>query len=245
MALGPLEISNGVFSIIIAIIFALVGLQIMLVYRKRKDRIYLFMGLTWLLLGEPWWGSAFSFIVALYNNGQGLTIGIYFLLSISLIPFTSMILVVCTTDILFKNKQRIIFLFFLIFEVVFAIIFIYLFLLDPNKLGVMATPVNCDYSLIVLIYILISLMIFLVLGSLISFSSFKSDNPEIILRGKFLILAIFLYVGGAILDASVDFTAVTILIPRLIVTTSALCSYIGFVMPKFIKKIFLKQKTDD
>ena len=245
MALGPLEISNGIFSIVIVIIFTLVGLNIMLVYRKQKDRIYLFMGLTWLLLGEPWWGSATSFIVALFNNGQGITIGTYFLLSISLIPLTSMLLVGCTTDLLFKNKQKIILILFFIFEVVFETIFLYLYFTDPNQLGVMATPVNCDYSRIVLIYILFSLIMVLILGSLIARASLKSDNPEVIVRGKFLLLAIILYVVGGIFDSALDFTAVTILIPRLVIITSVLCSYTGFVMPKFLKKIFLKQKSGD
>ncbi len=49
------------------------------------------------------------------------------------------------------------------------------------------------------------------------------------------------YVVGGIFDSALDFTAVTILIPRLIIITSALCSYTGFVMPKFLKKLFLKQ----
>ncbi len=240
MVFGPLEITNGIFSNIIIVIYALVGLRIALRYRELKDITYLLVGCTWILLAEPWYGSAISFIVALFNNGEGISFETYFLVAITLLPITSIIWIAAFSKLLYGEIKKKLFGFFFIFEAVFEIVFLYIFFTNSSQLGELVTPVNADYSSLVLIYILISLIIVFVTGMLIARASLKSNNPEHILRGKLLLIAFLLYVGGAFLDSSVDFTAVTILIPRLIILASAFCFYASFVLPKWIKKLFLK-----
>ena len=71
MALTLLESLNGIFSIIFIVISTFVGIRIASRYRELKDKLYLYVGLTWILLVESWWPSAISFIIALFD-GVGL-----------------------------------------------------------------------------------------------------------------------------------------------------------------------------
>ena len=80
----------------------------------------------------------------------------------------------------------------------------------------------------------------LVLGILIALNSIKAEEPEIKLRGKFLLIAFISWTVGAIFDASVPLTFVTLPIVRILLISSAIEFYIGFVLPDWIKTRFLK-----
>ena len=71
MALNPLDILNGVFSLIFVVISLFIGLVILTRYFKYKERIYFLVGATWIFISEPWWPSCVSFLVAL-SNGVGI-----------------------------------------------------------------------------------------------------------------------------------------------------------------------------
>ncbi|MHA1467605.1 MAG: hypothetical protein ACTSP6_05940, partial [Promethearchaeota archaeon] len=63
--------------------------------------------------------------------------------------------------------------------------------------------------------------------------------PEIKLRGKFLMAAFISWTFGAIADAIIPLTVITLPIIRIILITSAIEFYIGFVLPDWIKKRLL------
>ena len=77
------------------------------------------------------------------------------------------------------------------------------------------------------------------MGVLIAINSIKSDTPEIKLRGKFLLAAFISWSFGAIADATIPLTVITLPIIRIILITSAIEFYIGFVLPDWIKKRLL------
>ncbi|MHA1489264.1 MAG: hypothetical protein ACTSRI_06380 [Promethearchaeota archaeon] len=85
------------------------------------------------------------------------------------------------------------------------------------------------------------MLIILITGLLFGRETFKSDDPEIKLKGKMLILAFPSFAIGAILDATIPFTAITLIIVRLILISSSIEFYGGFILPKWMKKLLLKQ----
>ena len=85
MALTTLQFVNGLSSLILVIIFIIVGITIALKYRKTKERTYILFGLTWIGVVEAYVAVSVSFIVALYN-GVGLPFELYFLIGIALYP---------------------------------------------------------------------------------------------------------------------------------------------------------------
>ena len=70
MVLELLETVNGICSLILVWVFILVGLRIMFIYRKQKQRVYIFIGLTLICLGSPWYSSSTSFIISFLNKNE-------------------------------------------------------------------------------------------------------------------------------------------------------------------------------
>ena len=209
-------------------------------YRKTKERTYIFFGLTWIGVVEAYYAVSISFIFALYK-GVGLAPEIYFLIGIPFYPITSVLWITAFTDILYKDKQRIFQLIFLIIGITFEIIFFYLLFTAPQYLGTLLSPVDSKFGLIVTIYILFLLCVIFSTGVILAISSIKSDDPRYKLRGKFLLVTLITFVTGAALDAAIELNIITLIIIRLILITSAFEFYCAFILPKWLRKIALKE----
>ncbi len=236
--------TNGIFSIILVSVFTLVGIRIMLIYRRQKSRVYLFVGFTLMGLGSPWYSSSTSFILSFFNNDQGLTNLpiIYFLLAIPILPIITLSWTMGFTEILYKERQKLFRNIFIIISILLEIWLVLYMILDPNGILILTTPVNADYSRAILIYILCSLLYLLYTGVLLARSGIKLNEPEPKLKGYFLILAFILYIIGAIFDSIIDFTDLLLLLPRIVLLGAVFCFYCGFNLPKTIKKLFLKNE---
>lgn len=244
MVLELLEMANGIFSIILVSVFTLVGIRIMLIYRRQKSRVYLFVGFTLMGLGSPWYSSSASFIISFFNNDQGLTNlpVIYFLLAIPILPIITLSWTMGFTEILYKERQKLFRNIFIIIAILLEIWLVIFMIIDPNGILILTTPVNADYSRGILIYILCSLRYLLYTGILLARSGIKLNEPEPKLKGYFLILAFILYIIGSVFDSIIDFTDLLLLLPRIVLLAAVFCFYCGFNLPKTIKKLFLKNK---
>ena len=69
-----------------------------------------------------------------------------------------------------------------------------------------------------------------------SVKSIKVDDPEIKWKGKFLLIAWFSFTIGAILDAALPLTEITLIIVRLILISSSIEFYLGFFLPDQLAK---------
>ena len=239
MALTPLQFANGFFSVILVVIFTIVGINIALRYKKTKERTYILFGIAWIGVVEAYYAVSISFIVALFN-GVGLPPEIYFLIGIPFYPVSTLIWITAFTDILYKEKQRIIQLIFVIIGTVFEIIFFYLLFTAPSLLGTLLSPVDSEFGLVVRIYILFSLGVIYFTGIILAVVSMKSKNPEHRLRGIFIFITLTTFVIGAVLD-TLELNIITLTIIRLIMISSAIDFYIAFVLPKWARKLFLKE----
>ena len=105
----------------------------------------------------------------------------------------------------------------------------------------METPVNARYSLLILLYIVICFGVFWGIGLSMAVSTIRLGTPENKLKGYFILAAMILFILGAVLDALILYTDLLLLIPRFILIASALCFYLGFVTPNFLKKRISKQ----
>jgi hypothetical protein len=240
MELSLLEIIMAIFSLIIVLIFTYVGLLIALKYRKTNDRVYLLVGLTWIGIVEAWIPSGLVLLLSISFMGENeiLSPVLYFLIAIVGYPLTTLIWITAFTDLLYKEQQRIIQIIIGIGELIFEIIFLYFIFIDLNQIGRFKTPVDVAYAPFVSAYILISLIIILVTGLMISIKSIRAENPEHKLRGYFLIAALIsLFIGG-LLDASINVGLLGVIVIRLLVISSAIEFYIAFILPDSIKKLF-------
>ena len=233
MTLSAAEILNGIFSILVIIVFLLVGLKILLKYREYQRRIFFLTGFAWIGISEPWWPSAVSFLLVLIT-GTGISIEVYLLLNNGFLPiflFCWLMAVGEMTEI--KRKNTLLALYLIVAIILESIMLYYLFT-DSSKVGVLISPVDVDFGPIAIIHIVFNLVVFMITGFLFAFKTLNLEEPVNKLRGKFLLIAFILFLIGAILEI-----IVTMPPNRIIILFCAITFYIGFMMPEGIKKYFI------
>jgi hypothetical protein len=241
MSLNPLDTVNGVFSLIFVAISLLIGFIILSRYFKYKERIYFLVGATWIFISEPWWPSSLSFIVAL-SNGIGINEMAYFLIGNLFVPLAIILWLLAFTEFLYIEKRKLILLTFAVIGVIFEILFFIFLFVNLDLIGTLTPPVDVRYNSFIMIFLIIFLCIVVITGFLFANLSLKSEDPEVKLKGKLLIIAYISFAVGALLDSSIPLDEVTIIITRLILITSAIFWYGGFILPKFMKKLLLRKK---
>ena len=96
MALQPIDIANGVFSLIFVSISILIGLKIISKYFEYKRRTYLLIGLTWIGMSAPWTPSSISLLTFLLF-GVVLSVEILLFIAFFFLPIIQIlwIMVIC------------------------------------------------------------------------------------------------------------------------------------------------------
>jgi hypothetical protein len=241
MSLTPIDTLNGIFSLIFVAISFLVGIIILSRFFKYKERIYLLVGLTWIFISEPWWPSSISFLVAL-SNGIGIPSGFYFLIGNIFVPLAIVLWLLAFTEFQYTEKRKLILAIFAVIGIVFEILFFVFLFLNPSIIGQLNGPVDVNYESFIMVFLIIFLAIVVISGFLFANLSLKSKDPEVKLKGKLLIIAYIAFSVGALLDASVPFNELIVIIIRLILILSAFCWYGGFILPKWMKRFLLKNR---
>ncbi len=241
MALSPIDMVNGVFSIIFVAFSLLIGFIILSRYFRYKEKIYFLVGATWIFISEPWWPSSLSFLIAL-SNGIGLPPELYFLIGNIFVPLAIVLWLLAFTEFLYSEKRKLILGIFAIIGTVFEILFFSFLFLNPDLIGELNGPVDVNYKSFIMVFLIIFLLIVVITGYLFANLSLKSKDPEVKLKGKLLIIAYTSFSVGALLDSAIPFNEATVIIVRLILILSAICWYGGFILPKWMKKLLLKSK---
>ncbi|MFX0039149.1 MAG: hypothetical protein ACFFAB_07440 [Candidatus Heimdallarchaeota archaeon] len=99
-----------------------------------------------------------------------------------------------------------------------------------------------EWAIWIQFYLLLSILLLLITGFLFARASLKTEEPEIKLKSQFLIIAFLTFAIGTIIDTigGEMYTEIIIFLARTFVIFSSICFYIGFTLPKFIKKLFLR-----
>lgn len=229
-----ITIVNGSSSLIFVIICITVGILIVRNYFRFGSKDFLFVGLAWIGLSEPWWPSSVSFIVALFNE-TGLTDLLYFFLGTFFLPIFILFWLLAMEDLINLGKKHMIPILFGIGSVIFEALFLFFLFTDYTKLGRMQGPVDANFSLLIIVFQFISLLVFFLTGLVFAIQSLRSKEPGIKLKGKFLMVAFISFTVGTVLDI-----LITSPITRAILVLSAIIFYIGYMLPPGIRKLFLK-----
>ena len=243
MALQPLDMANGIVLTIFCVISIFVGIRIVSRYFVIKRREFLLVGITWLCITSPWWPATISFIMFLIT-GHILTPIIYFLIGNIFVPIGLICWIIAFTDLVVNSmeKKKIIVIVFIIFGAAFYIIFFYFLFTDLSMIGQLKGYTDVQYSMIIVIFYLIVIIVALITGIIFSLKLFKSEKPELRLKGKFLLLAFIFFAIGVGMDTSIPLTFYTFPIYRTLEILSAFCFYCGFILPNWVKKFLLKEE---
>ena len=240
IALTLEEYLQGSLALIFIIISLIVGIKLLMKYFTHKQSALLFAGLSWIFIVSPWFNTGFNFLYVIIA-GVTMTDQVYLLVGYFWIPVPLVFWLALYTDLKYKKLQKKIVFITLIQGIVYEIIFLYFIFTDISVIGTKSGYFNDELNLPFLIYVLIILVIAITTGFSFGLESFKSENPEIKLKGKFILAAWASFFIGGILDAGlIGLSPLFLILVRLLLISSAFEFYFGFFLPKWIKELFLK-----
>ncbi|TXT59202.1 MAG: conserved membrane protein of unknown function [Promethearchaeota archaeon] len=234
-----LVVLNGIFSILYVGISVFIGLLMISKYFKHRETLLILVGITWIGLVSPWYPSSVSFISYLLT-GEGISLELYLIIGNVAAPFILIIWIYAFTDLLYPSKKKLAMLIMVLYTIAFETIFFYFLLTDPTSLGTLHPPIDVEFKFLMLGFAVSIILIMLFTGIIFARESLRSNNPELKLKGKFLYAAFFSYTLGAVLDAAIPLNPITLTLARIILISSAIEWYFGFILPEKVKKIFLK-----
>jgi len=189
-------------------------------------------------MSAPWTPSSISLLTFLLF-GVVLSVEILLFIAIFFLPIIQIlwIMVICV----FKEvkKRKLIVGIFIIEGILFEIYFLLNLFTNPSAIGEFSGTFDMNYKLWVNLFLFSLLIIFLITGTMLAWESFKTDDPEVKLRGKLLFLAFYSFIIGSILDIFSANSILLLTIARLILISSAFEFYSGFILPNWMKKRFL------
>ena len=249
------DILQGSLSLIYVIISFIIGFSIFSKFRKIKNRLYILVGIFWLMLSTLWLPEAISFLMSVFGQGT-LVKEWYFFIGNVFIPIAVIAWIIAYTDMISKDKQNLALILTLIFSIVFEALFFYLFILDINLIGIIdpLRPFSADFGYIMTILLSIAILVIFFTGLKFTRTSLRSENEEVRLKGKFLLLAFITFaiagllekiarsilIGTVFTDPTIPILSVMLVVVRLLLIISALAFYGGFLLPNWMKKILTK-----
>lgn len=238
--LDQLEMIHGTFTLIFIIISLLVGIRILLKYFSYQKKEFLTVGLAWIFLSSPWWGSGFSFLSILLIQ-QTLTPFIYLLLGNAFVPIAILCWIYSFTELAYPHLKKKLLILFLIIYTPYEIYVIYFLFVNPSNIAEIVGTFYAQPKLIIMIYQVLAVLVSFITGIMFSRKSMKSDEAKVALKGKILLVAFIAFTIGAFMDAVFPLTPFTLIIVRLILISSAIFYLFGFLLPDKIAELLLKE----
>jgi len=214
MADDALHITNGILLIIFCSIAIYVGLRIMSKYFKYRQTDLLLVGFTWIALSSPWFPACISFILVFIFNAAPLGPQAYFLIGNIMLPPAMVAWLIALLNLFKVQKRNLFIILCAIVQAIYLIIFLYFLMTDYSVIGVLIGDTDVLYHGFVSIYLMATVLILFITGLLFARASLKSDNREIRLKGKLLIVGIVSFTVGALLDTLLPLSFITLPIFR-------------------------------
>lgn len=229
------EILNGGLSLVFVLVSVAVGINIISKYFRLKNSTYLYMGLSWIGITSPWWGSTISFFTYIIM-GKGIDLWFYLVMTLTFVPVFFLFYTKAISDLLWKNYQTLILAIFFIIGIIFDGFYLYCSFTCPETIGSLEQETDIRYFNFVTLYLIFTIFTLMIFGILFGKVSLKSQNPTVQAQGKFLIIAFVSFAIGAIFDSIVPLNPITLPITRGILISSSLSFYCGFIPPNWLKK---------
>ncbi len=224
---------HGITTLTFVILSIIIGIRLLTKYKSLKRKEIITVGFAWIFLSSAWWGSSFSFLSILIAD-YAFEDFLFFFLANVFIPIALVCWIYSFSVILYPNSKDKITIPFIILSVLYEIFLISL-LLDPTYYPDFIGKINQKFyyqpGLLTLIFQLFSVLITIITGYIFSFKSMKVEDPKVKWKGRFLLIAFSLFIVGAIFDALITMTEVTVVIIRSILILSSIFYYLGFLVP--------------
>ena len=233
---------SGIFGFLAIGIAWLYGGIVLYKAIKTKEKILYYFFFAIIFTISPWYPSGLGYIYWLFTSEE-IVYPVYVLLGTIGAPIALYSWLQIYMPALHPKQKNLVTIIAVVFSVAFYIcLFIFLFAMgdpvDSIFIGIKRSAIDIDYKGFVLIFLAILLVISTVTGNEFSIASLKvKDNPIIKWKGRFLIISFNLFAIGAIGDGFIPLTPATLIIFRTFLMLASTFYYIGFIMPRWMKKI--------
>lgn len=235
---NELELLQGSTTVIFVTISVILGFKILSRYSSRKQIEYITIGLTWILMTSGWWRGVVNFVSILFFGEQS-SLGV--LIDTIFIPIAILCWIYSFSHLLYPKSEKKIIIPFSIIIIIYEILLLSLYSINPEYIGSAILPFNNIYGILHLSFLFIVIFIVIITGVLFAKRSMKSLDPRIQWRGKFLLLAFSSFAVSSIIDPAFDLTALSVVIVRILLISSAIEYYLGFLLPKRLERLLIKE----
>ncbi len=242
MTLTTTDFINGLFALIYVIVTIIIGLRISAKYFEFKHKTFIYIGIGWAGFSCGWWGSGFGFLYYVLSN-RFFDDTFYIIIQVFFVPLFTYLVFYGLTELIFKGKKKLILrVIFLIIDLLFMIYLVIFIIIDPSQIGVKTGTFDLTFGIVVIIYLVFGAILPIAIGGLVfSFNGIKSNNKELNIKGKILLIAFLLFLLGVILDAMLVLTEITLIITRSILTGCSVLFYLGYLLPDWFKRILINE----
>ncbi|TFF96477.1 MAG: hypothetical protein EU547_06405 [Promethearchaeota archaeon] len=212
---------------------------------KTRERIIFSFFLAVVFTLSPWFPSGFGYLIWLFTQGGFLDQSFYILIGTIAIPVAIIAWLDVYMATIRPQNRKLVLIIFSVLSIIFEIYLFYFLYFSPNApfyeiLGIITTavnPVDIDYKGFVLVYLAIVVISACGTGIHFSYTSLKIEEKAMKWKGRFLFLAFCFFGIAAISDAMIDLGPIFIIIIRLILILANLFFYMGFLLPKWVRKL--------
>lgn len=232
----------GIITIISGLVTTVLSIDVLIRAQKTKNRDLYYFFFCILFASTPWYPSFFGFIIWFFT-GEVLTNNFYILIATALIPLALVFwLHIYLNMVIPERSKLIIWLYVILFIVYEYYIFFYLYIHPSAPMKTMLPSIN--NRTLDTIYVGFPLFCLLaVLGTSvitgIHFSSLaikEAKNKYIVWKGKILLFSFMLLFFLGLIDAMIS-NIYVILVVRILLTFNVFGFYIGFIYPKWIRRL--------
>ena len=233
----PFDLLNGILAILTFIVILILGIKMILQYKKYKVNTLLYLGISFIGLSARNWPKILTFIMILITE-HAISPQLYFILgyghSIGLIFW--MIGWISMTE--FNEKsQKIILGAYFSFEILYLSSFYIILFINPSSIGEYTPIFDEQIGSLILLHNIVFIGLLAITISKVYLDSRKSRNKDIRLKGLFLFNGVLILFFFWFLYAFLDIE----LILSIGYIISLFFFYIGQTFPNWIKKIILKK----
>ncbi len=238
---------QGIFNSIFVVVTIYIGLKFISKYFEHKNRnLYLF--------GFFWIGAAFFFVfipiqfilIFFYITIHEYA---YYITMYPTLPIIAFFWLTAITNLLYFERRKLFLRVYLLIAILFEIIFFSLLFIESSLIATRPGYFYIEMTPFSIFYIVFFISFILFPGFAFGRSSLDSDDPEIRMKGRLILISIFLFAGGAAtdllippLDLDLIIKAIITIIARILMSTSGILFYIGFMLPNWSKKILFRKK---
>lgn len=234
--LEPIEIFNGICAIATFLIYFFTALSILYRHFKYREKKFIYMSLALFFLGFTWLGLSLSFL-SVVLTGNRLPFEIQVIITNGF-PLALLFWLLVFTELFYRQKQKLIVLLWVIVISIMEILFFVFLIVDSSILGSETGGFYIRWGLFINTRMILNMVIFLVTGVKFYQEAIKTDNPEVKLKTRLLIVGIVLLIAGGLLYSITGLIVLTLVL----LLFSVIGFYGGLVFPEWIKKLFQRNK---